>query len=72
MGLRVETVLLVASCGGRWCLVEGVIWAIHQRILTEHRSHPSYRFASCCSGMCFKDCIELVMYFVAVTSKLLG
>ena len=36
---RIETVLLVASCGGRWALVEGVVRPVHQRVLAEHRSH---------------------------------
>jgi hypothetical protein len=30
--------LLIASCG-HWGLVERVVRAVHQRILTKHRSH---------------------------------
>ena len=36
--VRVKAMLLVAS-GGGWSLVEGVIWAVHQRVLAEHCRH---------------------------------
>jgi len=32
-------VFLVTTGCSRWSLVEGVIWALHQRVLTEHGSH---------------------------------
>jgi hypothetical protein len=42
--IRIEAVLLVTTGCGRWSLVEGVIRAVHQRILTEHGSHLCFRY----------------------------
>jgi hypothetical protein len=39
---RIESMLLVASLCGRRCLVERIVWPVHQRVLTEHRSHLNY------------------------------
>lgn len=68
--LRIEAVLLVPR-GGRWSLVEGVIWAVHQRVLAEHCCHI-------CSGVRGNDSLgevwswwEEVKWFVVYCKKLL-
>lgn len=61
--LRVEAVLAVVSRGGGGCgsLVEGVVGAVHQRVLAEHGSHLGR------AVFCLLSCaVELMGYEIEV------